>query len=86
MYICLRTEFIYLAVVLDAFFRRVIGWVPDRTLEAELTVVALRMVLSERQPSPGPVRHSDRGVQYSSHDCTGDAETTSGHHQHEPQR
>jgi putative transposase len=70
-YIRLRTEFIYLAVVLDAFSRRVIGWALGRTLEAELAVAALRMALTERQPAPGLVHHSDRGVQYASRDYTG---------------
>jgi putative transposase len=69
-YIRLRTEFVYLAVVLDGFSRRVIGWALGRTLEAELAVTALRMALLERQPSPGLVHHSDRGVQYASHDYT----------------
>jgi putative transposase len=70
-YIRLRTEFVYLAVVLDAFSRRVIGWALGRTLEAELTVTALRMALIERQPAPGLVHHSDRGVQYASQDLSG---------------
>lgn len=65
-YIRLRTEFVYLAVVLDAFSRRVIGWALGRTLEAGLAVTALRMALMERQPGPGLVHHSDRGVQYAS--------------------
>lgn len=65
-YIRLRTEFVYLAVVLDAFSRRVIGWALGRTLESELAVSALRMALIERQPAPGLVHHSDRGVQYAS--------------------
>jgi len=65
-YIRLRTEFIYLAVVLDAFSRRVIGWALGRTLEAELAAAALRMALMERRPLPGLVHHSDRGVQYAS--------------------
>jgi len=69
-YIRLRTEFVYLAVVLDAFSRRVIGWALGRTLEAELTVTALRMALLERQPAPGLVHHSDRGVQYAAHGYT----------------
>jgi transposase InsO family protein len=69
-YIRLRTEFVYLAVILDAFSRRVIGWALGRTLEAELAVMALRMALSERQPGPGLVHHSDRGVQYASHAYT----------------
>jgi len=70
-YIRLRTEFIYLAVVLDAFSRRVIGWALGRTLEAELAVAALRMALIERQPESGLVHHSDRGVQYASLEYTG---------------
>jgi transposase InsO family protein len=65
-YIRLRTEFVYLAVILDAFSRRVVGWALGRTLEAELAVTALRMALIERQPSPGLIHHSDRGVQYAS--------------------
>ena len=69
-YIGLRTEFVYLAVVLDAFSRRVIGWSLGRTLEAELAVAALRMALSERRPTPGLVHHSDRGVQYASQQYT----------------
>jgi Integrase core domain len=63
-YIRLETEFVYLAVVLDAFSRRVVGWALGQTLEAELVMTALRRALSERQPAPGLVHHSDRGVQY----------------------
>ena len=63
-YIRLETEFVYLAVVLDAFSRRVVGWALDRTLQAELVMTALRRALAERQPAPGLVHHSDRGVQY----------------------
>jgi putative transposase len=69
-YIRLRTEFVYLSVVLDAFSRRVIGWALSRTLEAELAVSALRMALIARQPTPGLVHHSDRGVQYASYTYT----------------
>jgi putative transposase len=69
-YIRLRREFVYLAVVLDAFSRRVIGWALGRTLEAHLAVTALRMALAERKPRPGLVHHSDRGVQYASRDYT----------------
>ena len=65
-YIRLRTEFVYLAVILDAFSRRVIGWALGQTLAAELALAALRMALIERQPAPGLVHHSDRGVQYAS--------------------
>jgi putative transposase len=63
-YIRLRAEFVYLAVILDAYSRRVVGWALGRTLEAELTLSALRMAFSERRPGPGLVHHSDRGVQY----------------------
>jgi putative transposase len=69
-YIRLRAEFVYLAVVLDAFSRRAIGWALGRTLEANLAIAALRMALLERQPSPGLIHHSDRGVQYASYGYT----------------
>lgn len=69
-YIRLELEFVYLAVVLDAFSRRVIGWALDRSLEDDLTLAALQMALRERQPTPGLVHHSDRGVQYASQDYT----------------
>jgi putative transposase len=69
-YIRLETEFVYLAVVIDAFSRRVIGWALDRTVEDELTLTALRMALEVRRPSPGVVHHSDRGSQYASGDYT----------------
>ena len=69
-YIRLLLEFVYLAVILDAFSRRVIGWALDRTLEDELTLAALRMALQRRKPTAGLVHHSDRGVQYASRDYT----------------
>jgi putative transposase len=70
-YIRLELEFVYLAVVLDAFSRRVIGWALERTLEDDLTLAALRMALEHRSPASGLVHHSDRGVQYASSDYTG---------------
>jgi transposase InsO family protein len=70
-YIRLETEFVYLAVVLDAYSRRVIGWALDRTLEDDLCIAALRMALRLRSPGPGLVHHSDRGVQYASGEYTG---------------
>jgi transposase InsO family protein len=70
-YIRLRTEFIYLAVVLDAFSRRVIGWAVGRTWEAGLALSALTMAMRQRRPEPGLAHHSDRGVQYTSHEYTG---------------
>lgn len=69
-YIRLLREFVYLAVVLDAFSRRVIGWALERSLEAELALAALRMALGQRRPAPGLIHHSDRGVQYACHEYT----------------
>jgi putative transposase len=69
-YIRLRDEFVYLAVILDAFSRRVIGWALDRTMEDSLTLSALQMALSRRVVEPGLVHHSDRGSQYASLDYT----------------
>jgi len=67
-YIRLLEEFVFLAAILDAFSRRVIGWALDRTLEDELTLTALRMALEGRSPQAGLVHHSDRGSQYASGD------------------
>jgi len=69
-YIRLETEFVYLAVVLDAYSRRVIGWALDRTLEDDLAITALQMAFDQRKPRAGLTHHSDRGVQYASHDYT----------------
>jgi putative transposase len=67
----LETEFVYLAVVLDAYSRRVIGWALDRNLEDDLAIAALEMALRRRNPSEGLTHHSDRGVPYASNDYTG---------------
>jgi putative transposase len=69
-YIRLQLEFVYLAVILDAYSRRVVGWALDRTLEDELSITALHMALRQRKPGAGLVHHSDRGVQYASRDYT----------------
>ena len=69
-YIRLRDEFVFLAVILDAYSRRVVGWELDRTLEDSLTLAALRMAISRRTVQPGLVHHSDRGSQYASGDYT----------------
>jgi len=69
-YIRLQWEFVYLAVVLDAFSRRCLGWALQRSLESALVLEALRMALMRRRPRPGLVHHSDRGVQYASRDYT----------------
>ncbi len=69
-YIRLREEFVFLAVILDAYSRRVIGWALDRRLADELTLAALRMAMAHRVVQPGLVHHSDRGSQYASRDYT----------------
>ena len=63
-YVRLNWEFVYLAVVLDRFSRRVVGWALDRTLSSRLPLAALANALQDRKPGPGLVHHSDRGVQY----------------------
>lgn len=67
-YIRLLREFIYLAVILDAFSRRCIGWALERHLQAELALEALKMAIGARGVKAGLVHHSDRGVQYASHE------------------
>lgn len=65
-YIRLQEEFVYLAVILDAFSRKVVGWKLDRTLASRLATEALEMAIEERRPLAGLVHHSDRGIQYAS--------------------
>ncbi len=67
-YIRLHREFVYLAVILDSFSRKVVGWELDRTLATRLPLAALECAIAERKPPPGLVHHSDRGVQYASGD------------------
>ena len=74
-YLRLQEEFAYLAVVLDAFSRRVVGWALATHLQASLAVAALRMALRRRRPAPGLVHHSDRGVQYACADYAALLET-----------
>ena len=69
-YIRLLSEFVYLAVLLDAYSRRCIGWSLGRTLQAELTLEALQMALAQHHVGPTLVHHSDRGVQYAAGDYT----------------
>ena len=70
-YIRLQEEFAFLAVVLDAFSRRVIGWALEKHLQAILAMAALAMAIETRCPQPGSlIHHSDRGVQYACNDYT----------------
>jgi transposase InsO family protein len=70
-YIRLHREWVFLAVILDAFSRKVVGWELDRTLAARLPIAALQKAITEREPPPGLVHHSDRGVQYACSDYVG---------------
>jgi putative transposase len=64
----IRTDagFLYLAVVVDACTRRIVGWAMRRSLETEIVTAALEMAIGRRQPAPGLVHHSDHGSQYTS--------------------
>ena len=65
-YIRLKEGFVYLAVVIDAFSRKVVGFALDNHLETRLALAALDMALAARKPPPGLIHHSDRGIQYAS--------------------
>jgi putative transposase len=65
-FVRLQQEFVYLAVILDAFSRKVVGWALERSLAAQRAVAALQQAIASRRPPPGLVHHSDRGIQYAS--------------------
>ena len=65
-YVAITTSFVYLAVILDAWSRRVVGYAISRSIDARLAVAALKAAINVRNPSPGCVHHSDRGSQYAS--------------------
>jgi putative transposase len=65
-YIRIWTGFVYLAAILDACSRRVIGYAVSTKIDTTLTLEALRIAIAERQPDPGVIHHSDQGVQYAS--------------------
>jgi len=65
-YIRIRTGFVYLAAMLDAYSRRVIGYAVSTRLDTALTLEVLHMAIVERKPGPGIIHHSDQGVQYAS--------------------
>ena len=67
-YIWTKEGWLYLAVVLDLYSRKVVGWAMEPTLSRELALSALKMSLTQRQPYPGLVTHTDRGSQYASND------------------
>lgn len=63
-YIRIGNGFVYLAIILDLYSRRVIGWHVSKRIDGELAVAALQMAIARRKPKPGCIHHSDRGVQY----------------------
>ena len=65
-YIRLKSAFVYLACILDAFSRRCVGWYLSRDMTTQLTLMALRRAINERHPPAGLIHHSDRGMQYAS--------------------
>jgi len=65
-YIRIRTGFVYLAAILDAYSRKVIGYAVSRSLDTSLTLKAVKMAIARRQIGPGVIHHSDQGVQYAS--------------------
>lgn len=67
-YIATAEGWLYLAVVMDLYSRRIVGWAMDDNLERWLPLAALQMALDSRQPPPGLLHHSDRGSQYASDD------------------
>lgn len=63
-YIRIKNGFVYLAVIIDIFSRKVVGWAISKRIDEELTLNALRMAIRRRKPQRGVIHHSDRGVQY----------------------
>lgn len=70
-YIRIENGFVYLAVILDLYSRKVIGWGISKRIDAKLAMSALAMAIARRQPGVGVIHHSDRGVQYLSDEYTG---------------
>ena len=71
-YIRIRTGFVYLAAILDAYSRKVIGYAVSTALDTALTLEALKMAVARRRPGSGVIHHSDQGVQYASGDYVGE--------------
>jgi transposase InsO family protein len=74
-YIRLRSAFVYLACILDAYSRRCVGWHLSREMNTQMTSRALQQAIGERRPQPGLIHHSDRGVQYASHEYIAQLQT-----------
>lgn len=63
-YIRIENGFVYLAVVMDLFLRKIVGWAVSKTIDGDLALNALKMAIARRKPPQGVIHHSDRGVQY----------------------
>lgn len=63
-YIRIQNGFVYLAVILDLYSRKVVGWALSKRIDGQLALDALKMAIERRKPKPGIIHHSDRGVQY----------------------
>jgi putative transposase len=63
-YVRIANGFVYVAIVLDLYSRKVIGWSVSKRIDGDLAVAALQMAIDQRNPKPGCIHHSDRGVQY----------------------
>jgi putative transposase len=74
-YIRILRYFVYLAVILDAFSRKAIGYALSKRLDTKLTLGALQMAIDRRNPEPGCIHHSDRGVQYASREYVKELES-----------
>jgi transposase InsO family protein len=68
-YVAIAVGFIYVAVILDAWSRRVVGYAISRSINARLTIAALKAAIERRKPPPSCVHHSDRGSQYAAERC-----------------
>ena len=84
-YVWSKQGWLYLAVVLDLFSRRVVGWSMSENMERSLVLDALAMALATRKPAAGLLCHSDQGSQYASRGLSGGFESSRGRVQHEPQ-
>jgi len=73
-YIAIATGFVYLAAILDAWSRRVVGYAISRRVDARLALAALRAAIKSRQPPEGCIHHSDRGSQYAAEDYRAELE------------
>src|SRR5690606_28442569 len=67
-YVWTREGWVYLAVIMDLFSRRVVGWAISNRIKKDLALQALNMAIAIRRPLPGCIHHTDRGSQYCAHD------------------